>query len=88
MLAHASISVPFTEKWSSDSKGFDPLLVQHGRHELAGNVALDQPLAVLGEHRHLPDFGIQRQPNKPAEQQIVAELLHQLPLRAHRIESL
>jgi hypothetical protein len=29
-----------------------------------------------------------RQPNKPAEQQIVAELLHQLPLRAHRIESL
>ena len=29
-----------------------------------------------------------RQPNKPAEQQIVFELLRQLPLRAHRIEGL
>jgi hypothetical protein len=51
-------------------------------------VAVDQPLAVLGEHRNVPHHGIQRQPDKPAEQQIVAELLHQLTLRAHRIEGL
>ena len=35
----------------------DPLLVQHRRHELAGDVAGDQPLAVLGEHRNVPNHG-------------------------------
>ena len=66
----------------------DPLLAQHRRHELRGDVAGDQPLAVLGEHRHVPHHRVQRQPDKPAEQKIVVELLHQLPLRAHRIERL
>jgi hypothetical protein len=86
MLAQASISVPSTEKCSSDNKALTR--AQHRRHELRGDVTGNQPLAVLGEYRHIPHRGIQRQPDKPAEQQIVPQLLHQLPLRAHRIEGL
>src|SRR5262249_35004248 len=67
---------------------FDLTLVQDRSHELAGNVAFDQTFAVLGEHRGVPHRGIQRQPDKPAVQQIVVELLHQLQLRAHRIKGL
>ena len=47
----------------------DRFLVKHCGHEFLGNVALDQPLAVFGEHRLVPDLVIQRQPDKPAEQQ-------------------
>jgi hypothetical protein len=57
-------------------------------HEPPGNVTLDQAPAVLGEHRFVPYLGVQRQRDKPAEQQIVVELLHQLQFRAHRIERL
>src|ERR1700746_3489100 len=42
-----------------------------------GDVTLDQALAVFGEHRLIPNLIIQRQPDKPAEQQIVLQLLHQ-----------
>ena len=67
---------------------FDRALAEHCGHELPGDVTFDQAFAVLGEHRNVPHRGIQRQPDKPAEQQIVVELLHQLWLRAHRIEGL
>src|SRR5712671_3202276 len=55
---------------------------------MRGDVAGDQPLTVLSEHRDVPHCGVLRQPDKPAEQQIIVELLHQLPLRTHRIERL
>jgi hypothetical protein len=46
------------------------------------------PPSRLGEHRCVPHRLIQRQPDKPAEQQIVVELLHQPQLRTHRVEGL
>ena len=66
----------------------DPWLVQHPRQELGGDIARQQTFAVLGEDRHVPDRRVHPQPDKPAEQQIVVQLLHQLTLRAHRIECL
>ena len=56
--------------------------------EAAGDVALEQPLAVLGEHRHVPDRRVHREADEPAEQHVVGQLLHQLPFRAHRVEGL
>ena len=88
MLAQASISVPSTEKCSLESR-----LRTCGRFStlaknLARDVAVEQPIAVLAEHGRIPDRIVHRQPDEPAEQQIVVELLHQLPFRAHRVEGL
>src|SRR6201997_4312080 len=44
-------------------------LIENGGHELVGDVTLDQALAVFGEDRLIPNLVIQRQPDKPAEQQ-------------------
>ena len=63
-------------------------LAQHRLEELRRDLARKEPVAVLGEHRHVPDRRVDRQANEPAEQQVVVELLHQLALRAHRIEGL
>ena len=63
-------------------------LAQHRLEELRGDLALQEPVAVLGEHRHVPDRRVHRQADEPAEQQVVVQLLHELALRAHRIESL
>src|SRR4029077_8949323 len=88
MLAHASISVPSTEKWSSDSS----VLTRSWFSTAAMNLLAMSPairrsrflVNTVTSHHH----GIQRQPDKPPKQQIVAELLHQLPLRTHRVERL
>src|SRR5271169_4803494 len=55
-----------------------------GRHRitLGANKAYDVA------DRLVPNLVIQRQPDKPAEQQIVVELLHHLLLRTHRVEGL
>jgi hypothetical protein len=59
-----------------------PGLVQHHAQEFSGDIAFLQALAVLGEHRHIPDRRTHRQADKPAEHQIVIHLLHRLPLGA------
>ena len=63
-------------------------LAQHRLEELRGDLALQEPVAVLGEHRDVPDRRVHRQADEPAEQQVVIQLLHQLALRAHRVERL
>ncbi len=73
MLAHASIKVPSTEKWPSDSNVLTRSWLEHRRHELRGDVTRDQALTVLGEHRDVPHHRIQRQPDKPAEQPTVVD---------------
>ena len=30
-------------------------MVQHGRKKLAGDIAIEQPVSILREHRHIPD---------------------------------
>jgi hypothetical protein len=56
--------------------------------ELGRDIAVEQPIPVFAEYGRIPHRVVHRQPDKPAEQQIVVELLHQLPLRAHCIKRL
>jgi len=68
-----------------------PMLCGHCQHrgeKHSGDVARQQPVAVLAEGRRVPDHVIQVEPHKPAEEQIVVELLHQQPLAADRVEHL
>ncbi len=61
---------------------------QNGLEELRGDVGIEQPVAVLGERRMIPYGIVDAEPDEPAEQQIVVDLLHQLALGAHRVERL
>jgi len=63
-------------------------LGQHRAQEGLGNVALQQPLAVLGKHRHVPHRLIQLQAHEPPVEHVIVELLHQLPLTADGIQRL
>jgi len=45
-------------------------------------------VAILGEHRVVPDLVVDRQSDEPAKQQIVLQLLDQLALGANRVEHL
>ncbi len=69
-------------------KPLHPRLRQNRRQELARHVALKQPVTILRKRRGVPNRRIHRQSDEPAEQQIIVELLHQLPLRPHRKERL
>jgi hypothetical protein len=53
-----------------------------------GDVALQQPIPILGKRGRHPYGIVHRQAHKPAKQQVVLELLHQHPLAAHRIQHL
>ena len=52
------------------------------------DLLIEQPVAILGEYRGRPHRFVHRQPDEPAEQQVVIELLHQQPLAANRVEDL
>ncbi|MGY2812082.1 hypothetical protein ACVIHF_008812 [Bradyrhizobium sp. USDA 4506] len=86
--AQASISVPSTEKWIARQKPLHPGLRQHRREELGRDVAFQQPVAVLREHRMVPSCIVDADSDEPAEQQIIFQPLHQKPLRADRIKRL
>ena len=61
---------------------------QHRRHERRRDVAFQQPVAIFAEHRGHPDRIVHRKSDEPPEQEVVVELLHQLPLRADGVEGL
>ena len=63
-------------------------LRKHALEERARDVARQQPLPVLGEDRGVPDRVIHAQAHEPAKEQVVIELLHELPLAADRVEEL
>jgi hypothetical protein len=63
-------------------------LRQDRPQELGGDLALEQPVAVLGENGYVPDRVVDAKPDKPAEQEVVVQLLHELALRTHRVERL
>ena len=52
----------------------------HPGQELRRNLRLQQAVAVLAEHRRVPDRIIHAKPHEPAEQQVEVQLLHQLAL--------
>jgi hypothetical protein len=64
----------------------DPWLAQHGGQEFGGDLALQQPVAVLCEARMVTHRIVDPDADEPAEQQIEFDPLHQLALRTHRIE--
>ena len=69
-------------------QAFDLRQGQHRWHELRRDVPFKQPVAVVTEHGRYSDRLVHRQPDEPAEQQVVVHLLHQLPFRAHRVDCL
>jgi len=52
------------------------------------NIPALQPFAVLGEAGRIPDRIVRPQPDEPAEQEIVVELLDQLSFRTNAVEHL
>jgi hypothetical protein len=63
-------------------------LRQHRRQELRRDVAFQQPVAVLGEHRMVPGRVVDADADEPAEQEVVFQTLHQKPFRPDRVECL
>ena len=61
---------------------------QHLGKEAFHHLMRQQPVAILRERRVVPDRIIERHADEPAEQQVVAQLLAQLPLAADRVEHL
>ena len=66
----------------------DLLVRQDCREKFARNVGIQQPVAVLREHRRNPHRIVDAEPHEPAEKQIVLKLLHQLALGADREQDL
>src|SRR5258705_1234209 len=63
-------------------------LLQYARKELFGDVAAQQPLAVLREGSCIPDAIIHVQTDEPAKQHVVIEFFHQQSLAAYAVEHL
>ena len=71
--------------------GQQPLLVGQAHDfgkERFDYFVLKQTIAVLREHRVVPDGVFDGEADEPAEQQVVAHLLHQHALAAHRVQHL
>ena len=49
---------------------------------------VEQPIPVFTEFPYIPHRIVRRETDKPAEQKIVVELLHQLSFRAHAVKRL
>lgn len=65
-----------------------PLEAHQFTQKLSRHIGFKQPVAIVGENRRMPRRRVKRQANEPAEQQIVINLLHQLPFRTNREERL
>ena len=63
-------------------------LLDDEREELFSHCAFQQPVPVLREYRGMPHCFIRGQADKPAEQEVVFQLLHQHALTTHRIQQL
>ena len=61
---------------------------QDRRQELAGDVGVQKPVAVLRKHGWNPHRIVDAKPYEPAEQEIVLHLLHELAFRADREQNL
>ena len=63
-------------------------LRHHRVKERRGDLAGEQPLAILTERGRRPDRVVHPEPHEPAKQHAVVDLLHQQPLAAYRVEGL
>jgi len=62
--------------------------LEHLLREGLGDVALEQPVAVLGKRRRIPDGLVGREADEPPVEEIVVELLHELPFAPDGVEDL
>jgi hypothetical protein len=85
MLAQAWIRMPWTLKCSLDNSRHTLGRSSSVGQELGRDVALQQPVAVLGEARVIPDRVVDEETCEPAEQEVEVEPFHQLALRRNRI---
>ena len=69
-------------------KPLHPRLRQQRRQEARGDRPFEETIAVLGKGGVIPHRLVRPQPDKPAEQEIELHPLHQLALRAYRVEGL
>jgi hypothetical protein len=81
-------SRPSTEKCSLDRSRFTCGSTSNVARNSRATSDFQQPVTILREHDCVPDRTIDRLADKPAEQKIVVNLLHQLSLRAYREERL
>ena len=65
-----------------------PRLLQHRLQQPHRHLARQQPLPVFGEHRRVPHRLVRIHAHEPAKQQVVIQLLHQLPFAADGIQNL
>jgi len=70
------------------SKRLHLRLRQHRAQKFGGEIALQKTLTVLGERRVIPRRIVDADADEPAKQEVELQPLHQLPLRADRIERL
>ena len=66
----------------------DPRLRQHGGEEIGRDIALQQPVAVGREARMILHRVVDPNADKPPEQRINLDPLHQMAPRAQRVEGL
>src|SRR5438034_1297675 len=86
-LLEADVAKEFREVLVG-SQTLGPRLLHHLRQELLGHVGLQQPVAVLGEARRIPNLLVQVQPYEPAKQHAVINLFHQQTFAADRVQHL
>jgi len=74
---------------ASRHQPLDARLRQHGGEKLRRDRPVQQAISVLGEHRRVPHWILDAEPDKPAKQKISVEPLHQLSLGgAHGVSRL
>jgi hypothetical protein len=71
---HDSMSVPSTLKMLARQQMRLLGLAYHATQQLARHLRLNQPVTVLGEDRVIPDRLVNRQPQKPAKQEVIEEV--------------
>ena len=86
--AHASISVPSTEKCSLERSFFTRGCASTAARNFAAMSPSSSRSRFFEKHRVVPGRIVHPDPDEPAEQQVVFQPLHQLPLRADRVERL
>ena len=85
--AQASSNVPSTVKCSSETKS-SALATSSTQEDQRRHVCGQQPVPILAEDRRIPDRVIHVQADKPPEQQVVLQLLHQHPRAVNRASAL
>jgi hypothetical protein len=64
------------------------LIAENLGHEPGGNIAGEQPVAVLAEYRPVPGRLVDAETDEPAEEEVVLQPLDDLALRADAMEGL